>query len=584
MTSVGPEAKPVSGTVYVGSHPGEEERILWIQMGQRDQRVYPTVYTLWHNPGLIPLLHTPGFVVEKLQGGADLMTPGLARGPPFPSGATKNAIVAVASLDQPSVPVFVGICEVDVSSLVKVQGAKGHAVRGVHWAGDEIWTWTEAGIGGRQVPQKLEGWDVQGHEGAGNGIQNLSIADDDGDEDDDPQGGAPLTADAPDSAAAQKKQSTNQIDPNEVAEVVEERELTTKEIDDAFHNAFLYAVYTAKQSGSSPSYGLEFPIGPSALISHVIQPYLPAFSATQTQQLSIKKTSWKNTRKFIKHLEKNKLCISKDRNGGETIILDIDFNDQQVTGFVPYRLPKAKPASEKTSEKPATGSGGDPSVGQKLTLQTVYRPSSKLVPDLLPSKTNFYTSSDIVAFLKTYLENSEKTTQGSTPRFIKLDPFIANSILGSNSSASDTKALAAGEIARDVLQKRILEDHNLCSPFWVLLRNNQEWSANDPSLPKPKAGSPPHILVTIEKRTGTKVVSKVANVETFGINAELLASELQKKCASSTSVGQLVGGKPGTLEVLVQGDQRNTIEKELARRGIDRRWIEVVDKTKKKKG
>jgi hypothetical protein len=48
------------------------------------------VYTLWHNPGIVPLLYTPSFVVEKLQGGADLMTPGLQRGPPFPKKATKG--------------------------------------------------------------------------------------------------------------------------------------------------------------------------------------------------------------------------------------------------------------------------------------------------------------------------------------------------------------------------------------------------------------------------------------------------------------------------------------------------------------
>lgn len=48
------------------------------------------VYTLWHNPGIVPLLFTPSFVVEKLQGGADLMTPGLQRGPPFPKMATKG--------------------------------------------------------------------------------------------------------------------------------------------------------------------------------------------------------------------------------------------------------------------------------------------------------------------------------------------------------------------------------------------------------------------------------------------------------------------------------------------------------------
>lgn len=88
------------------------------------------------------------------------MTPGLARGPPFPSKATKDTIVAIASLENPSVPMVVGVCEIDVSALQQVQGAKGHAVRGVHWDGDEIWAWSTSGKPGGNAPQHIDGWDI----------------------------------------------------------------------------------------------------------------------------------------------------------------------------------------------------------------------------------------------------------------------------------------------------------------------------------------------------------------------------------------------------------------------------------------
>ena len=83
----------------MGGQSGEEARVLWWQI---DGRMFPSVYTLWRNPGIVPLLHTPGIVVKKLQGGADLMTPGLAGGPPFPEMAKKDAVVAVASTDAPN--------------------------------------------------------------------------------------------------------------------------------------------------------------------------------------------------------------------------------------------------------------------------------------------------------------------------------------------------------------------------------------------------------------------------------------------------------------------------------------------------
>jgi translation initiation factor 2D len=97
--------------------------------------------------------------MQKLFGGADLMTPGLANEPPFPTGATKGSAVAVASLDSPSVPVFVGICEIDVAGLGDVRGAKGHAVRGMHWVGDELWAWSSSSRPGQPAPEFLEGWD-----------------------------------------------------------------------------------------------------------------------------------------------------------------------------------------------------------------------------------------------------------------------------------------------------------------------------------------------------------------------------------------------------------------------------------------
>jgi translation initiation factor 2D len=326
------------------------------------------------------------------------------------------------------------------------------------------------------------------------------------------------------------------------------------------------------------------------LVSNLVQPYLPIHSPTQAQYYTIKKTSWKNTKKFIKHLDKQALVKSKDRSGGETVIVDIDFDDQRIVNFTPYRLPKPK---EEASPNPANTSSSDPSLNQTLSLQTLIRSSSKLVPDLLPSKTDFYTPNQVSTFLRTYLDqNPELTSQSSSPRFVKLNPFLANNILGGSSSGAsptptqkaDTKALASGEIARDVLQKRILEDTHLCQPYWVLLRGDQKWTSDNPdvSLPKPKSGAPPKLAIVIEKRTGTKTVTKVGNLEVFGISPEILAAELQKKCASSTSVGQLVGGKPGQMEVLVQGDQREVVEREVGRRGIDRRWIEVTDKTKKK--
>ena len=38
-TTAGPELKQVSGTVYVGAHPGEAQRVLWVKL---EERMFPT--------------------------------------------------------------------------------------------------------------------------------------------------------------------------------------------------------------------------------------------------------------------------------------------------------------------------------------------------------------------------------------------------------------------------------------------------------------------------------------------------------------------------------------------------------------
>lgn len=524
----------VSGTVYVGAHPGHEERILWLQYSANSQiqRLYPTVYTLWKNPALVPLLHTPSKVVQKLKTGADLMTPGLWGGPPWPQSAKQNAIVAVASAERPSVPVWLGVCEIDVFALGNVQGLKGKAVDGVHWAGDEVWSWSSSSAvsGGRDEPEVLKGWV---HELADE-LGNLDIDDD---EDAQEDGGVSLEH------TVDSSSRSGDVEKYEEEANHETHEPTTQEIDVAFQQAFLYSLYNAKKTGSPPNYSLDLPIQPSFLVANMIQPHLPF----QNQHYTIKKTSWKNVKKFIKHLDKQKLVKSKDRNGGETVILDVDFDDRQITQFVPYRLPKPK-GDDGGAGGSTTNGDADSGLSQNLTLQYLFRASSKLVPDLTPSKTDYYTKAQISDYIRTYIENNPNLNTGaSSKRFIKLNPFIANNILSSQQTTSDTQILAKGEIARDALHKRVLDDDHLCMPFWVLLKADHKWDPEDRTLMKPKAGSPPKVTITVEKRTGTKTVTRVAGMETFNVSPQTMAPELQKRCASSASIEQAVGGKPGMM-------------------------------------
>ncbi|THW67399.1 hypothetical protein D6D20_00502 [Aureobasidium pullulans] len=574
-TTHGPDLKQVSGTVYVGSQPGDDARVLWFKI---EDRMYPTVYTLWKQPGIVPLLHTPGFVVQKLQGGADLMTPGLANGPPFNQKATKGAVVAIASLEQPSVPVAVGACLIDISSLGAVQGSRGHAVQTMHWAGDEIWSYSNSNKAGLNPPESIQGWL------ASKGDEEKLVeqaADLDIDDDDEDQGGVNLDkspADRPDPSEGLGEDASAD---DGLVEKVEIKDMTTKEIDDAFRKAFLYGVYHYKETNSNQSnFGLEYPLTQSFVMSNLVQPFLPAYTPEQANSLQIKKSSYKNIKKFIKSLDKAKIVKTKERDQHETIILDVDFNNASIQNFTPYRLPKKETAAgtalgrgnKATSELDTS----DASIGQKLGKLQYYKLKERMLPlfeSAGATSHSLFTAAELKPLITTYIE-SENLVNAKNKRLVTLNPTLANAVFDGSTSL-DKEVLAKGSVPRDALIDRVLQ---ASTPHYAIIRNN------DPTT-KPKSGAAPKIKITLETRSGNKTVTKISGVEVYFIPPQALADELRKMCAGSSSVEQLHGSSPKApvMEIMIQGPQKDAVLKALDKRGVRPAWVEFVDKTKGKK-
>ena len=125
------------------------------------------------------------------------------------------------------------------------------------------------------------------------------------------------------------------------------------------------------------------------------------------------------------------------------------------------------------------------------------------------------------------------------------------------------------------------------------------------------------ISVIVKIRQGRKACTLLSGFEPFGLQADDLAEELRKTCASSTSgtstllavrskftsvsdhirnpLPQLhsyphpqwtvspVHGKPNALEVMVQGKQIKAVTDMLVARGVPKRWIESSDQSEQKK-
>jgi translation initiation factor 2D len=311
-------------------------------------------------------------------------------------------------------------------------------------------------------------------------------------------------------------------------------------------------------------------------MSLLVQPFLPTYSPARTASLQIKKTSWKNLKKFIKTLDKEKIVKSKD-HGNEVVIQSIDFTNREVEAFVPYRLPKKDAPASSIAGATAAPSSSESSIGQKLRLVSILRPKEKVAYIFNASKADprgLYTPAELKQILIAYCE-AENLVSEKNKRLININPQIANSLLGN--TAADNAALSTGTIPRDALAERLVA---ASSPFHAILRNDADVADS-----KPKAGAPPKIQIVLETRSGNKTVTKISGVEAYYIAPQPLADELRKTCAGSTSVDRLQGSSPKTpvMEILVQGPQKDAVIKALEKRGVNKTWVDVLDKTKGKK-
>jgi translation initiation factor 2D len=323
---------------------------------------------------------------------------------------------------------------------------------------------------------------------------------------------------------------------------------------------------------------MNFPLNQSFIMSGLIQPFLPAFTKSDSDALQFKKTSWKNIKKFIKSLGQDRLVLVKEGKD-ESVILDIDFEDIRFKEFVPYRIPQKENQSSTAPTNSSSSSAipSDSSVGQKLNIVVLYKAREKH-SDLFEAsdRQRYYTAAELRNIVSSYVEREQLVSQDNR-RMVSLNPFIANNFVD-GSNPNDKLFLHRGFIPRDTLAEHIL---SRCSPYHLISRGASMPDENQ----KPKAGQPPKIIITLETRSGNKTVTKVSGLEAYYILPQPLADELRKLCAGSTSVEKMTGSsdKNPVMEVMVQGPQKDTVLKALEKRGVDTKWVDIVDKTKKKK-
>ncbi|XP_010611417.1 eukaryotic translation initiation factor 2D isoform X7 [Fukomys damarensis] len=101
-----------------------------------EKNLYPTVYTLWSYPDLLPTFTTWPLVLEKLVGGADLMLPGLVVPPAGLPRVQKGELCAIALVGNRA-PVAIGVAAMSTAEMLAA-GLKGRGFSVLHTYQDHL--------------------------------------------------------------------------------------------------------------------------------------------------------------------------------------------------------------------------------------------------------------------------------------------------------------------------------------------------------------------------------------------------------------------------------------------------------------
>ncbi|GMM28798.1 Tma64 protein [Martiniozyma asiatica (nom. inval.)] len=501
------------GTLYLDLATGNP---LYFQ--ERDGHLIPSLHNLWTYPESLKwpgsdaeaeaaarassganfawqIIITHQAVIDRLENGADLMIRGCLE--PFP-GAKKGDIVAVIDYKRPDIVVALGICQMDIQEDIDTMMDKGGVlVKILHVAGDKL---CEVGENmDKTVAKRRERlsdeqvWKEMGISLQGEDNESVEIE---------------TSTDANVTVAESQLEESEEVAAEDDIEEPpqEEYKLTTEDVDQFFERALLSVLYHTK---ATP---LDVPQKSSQLIP-TIQSHLPI-------AVTFKQSSYKKSPKFLKAMEKEGLLTLKGKDTDLTIIT-LGYDSSRVENFSPYKLHTSRSSNGESSSIP------------KITVHALYKPTKPLTPLYkilnLPHET-YYTQSEVNSHLQSYV-TSKKLAVGPT---IKPDELLTK--LG----------LPSTPFPRSTLTTRALQRY---SPYHIIDTGSESATGK---IQKPKKGAPPKVEVKMERRMN-KHVTRVKNIESFGIDNEEFAKFCRKKCKGGAVIMDgdvVVQGKQDLIPIL----------------------------------
>lgn len=534
----------------------------------RGSDIYPTVYALWKVPDLLPAFTLKGGEVSRFViGGADLMFPGIsipAEGfPSFSAGEPWSVKVP----GNPA-PIAVGVTTMSSSEAMKA-GLRGKALRIAHYYRDSLWESVE----GQFVPNPGFLDNVvfahpssilasHSHEGDTLNDQSNHVNVDGAVESDSgcvvrSENGSDSNCNLDDKTDV-FEQVVTELGGLKVTEdissadvhIVDQHSLSTEDVDMLLDKYLLQALHTTVKDKDLPMPG-------STLWSNHVLPCRPSGVT-----LDIKKSSFKKLSKWLQSkASAGLISVKEDKHKKEVVLFSVD---RKHVDYVSFKPDKRQPDKNEQAKDQAVGEGQSQRL---LEIEEIYKPSTHVNPifaAVAADTGGFYSASEATDIVFMYVEK-ENLVKPIDKAVVVLDATLCD-------------ALFKGAIKKGAAYPTEIHKKDLGATFLNRMQAHHKVTRGSDSVIRKGAVKSIHIMT--ERRQGNKKVTKVSGFESFLMDAESLASELQKKFACSTSVAELPGKKGH--EILVQGGVIDHLAKHLIDQyGIPKRYIEVLDKTRK---
>ncbi|GBE78753.1 eukaryotic translation initiation factor SUI1 family protein [Sparassis latifolia] len=530
---------------------------LWFTIGKGSDDLVPTVYTLWKQPALLPILSTPSAVIPKLVGGADLMIPGVVQ---YSSSLTPDQLVSITQFhrDKIGFPIAVGRMAMSSDALKQAleKDSKGKAVYVLQTWKDFLW---DMGVSKKMDVPEARVIEV------GEPPLGLDGSYSDSGEDeaqDEPSVGErkvvtrQLVAD--DHSSTEPSASLPEGDEPPAVETFSS--LTAEEVSNCLREALLQALSTTLSAAPSS----VFPISASAFWSSYV---LPARAAhvlgSTTDAIDVKHSTYKSVKVFLKASAKEGLVKLKDAKGGDVVVAAVFPNHPAVAGHHLHRTAKdVETMVQNAEDRERRKKDAEEKRRAEIHVTEFWKPFGSTVAWFVAAQkdtSELYTLPDVKRIFDTYI-SSKNLVNAQEQQYVNVseDAALHSAIVRKNEDTIEF-------MKRDEVFGRIKDSMQ----SWYEIR------VGGADIIRKKGQLKP-ISVVMKVRQGRKACTLVTGFEPFSLVADDLANELRRICASSTSVSP-VAGKISDMEVMVQGKQVKIVTDLLIAKGVPKKWIDSAD-------